>query len=542
MLRRFVSEAGGGIAVLASVGGAFACLIAGVVIDGGSLALEARRVQAAADLAALAAARDIAKAQAAATATVVANVGQGASVAATPGVYLAQRDLAPGQRFKPAPALNANAVEVRVTKRVPLWLASLIGKDSVRVSRVGRAARVTHTPMAMISIGSRLASVDGGLANQVLGGLTGSTVSLTAVDYRGLADAKVNLLAFTEALSTELNIQAGAYDALLAQSINAGRALTLLAATSEGADAALQKLAHAASRRNLKIEGLIGLDLDAPEALRRGLDAEVTALDLATALIEVASGERQVKLDLGAQAGVADMEAWLAIGERPNRSPWLAVDGDGGITIRTAQARLYLEVRTARALSVGLISLPLLVEGASAEARLADLECSPAPMIRVDARPGPARLRIGKVDPARLSDFRSELSVQPAKLVDVAGAVRVTGQSDLNLTSSTFTRLTFDEAAIRAAAPQTVRASNFTANGVTGLLARLQLDVKLLGIGLGLGGLASEIATVLAPLGPVLDPLIDAVLASAGVGVGEADVAVLGIACGDRPGAPVLVG
>lgn len=52
-------ERKGGVAAMAAVGSALACLIAAVIIDGGSIALAARRAQSAADLGALAAARDL---------------------------------------------------------------------------------------------------------------------------------------------------------------------------------------------------------------------------------------------------------------------------------------------------------------------------------------------------------------------------------------------------------------------------------------------------------------------------------------------------
>ena len=70
----------------------------------------------------------------------------------------------------------------------------------------------------------------------------------------------------------------------------------------------------------------------------------VGAMDLATAILQVANGQRQVQLDLGAGVpGLASTNVWLAIGERPNNSPWLTVTDDEDVVIRSAQTRLYVE-------------------------------------------------------------------------------------------------------------------------------------------------------------------------------------------------------
>src|SRR5690606_34526792 len=101
-------------------------------------------------------------------------------------------------------------------------------RDSVVVSKSATAALPGGPPSAAFSIGSRLASLDGGLANALLSGLLGGQVSLTVMDYRALADARVNLLQFSDALATELGVTAGDYDALLAHQVQAGQMLSAL--------------------------------------------------------------------------------------------------------------------------------------------------------------------------------------------------------------------------------------------------------------------------------------------------------------------------
>lgn len=540
---RFWRDTDGAIGVMGASVIALGCLLAAVVVDGGSMALEARRLQGAADLAALSAARDLPRAQAAAQATARANAGASVRVQTVVGLYRASPEIAPGQRFSPAPVADANAARVTVSGAAPLWFGRLIlGRDALPMARSASAAVRTEPPMAMFSIGSRLARLDGGLANQVLGGLAGGEVSLTLMDYRGLAEADVSLLAFTDALATHVGVSAGAYDQLLASEIDAGEALRVLERVTEGG-AALERLAHAAQGRRLRLGEVIGLETDSPAAVRDGLAARVSALDLAAAMLEVAGGERQVALDLGARAGLADLDAWLAIGERPHRSPWLTVTRDGQPVIRTAQARLYLEARTSRSLAgLAQVRVPLLVELASAEARLEDIRCGEAPVVHVGVRPGVARARIGAVDRARLDDFKTPLQVRPAELIDVLGLVRVRASADIEAADTGFGRLAFTQAAIAAGTPQTTHSTGFTSGLVASLLSRLELDVDVIGLGLGLGDLAGATGRLLNPLGPVLDGVVDGLLSTLGLSLGEADVTVHAVVCPDRARAPVLVG
>lgn len=542
----------GGVAVMAAAGAALACILAAVVIDGGSIVLTARSAQAAADLGALSATRDLTNAQRAAAATVQANLGDGASVVTVTGVYEPNPATAPADRFQPtAPTSTAmtstaapNAAQVTVQTQARVWFARLLlGRDTVEVRRTGVAATRTSEPLAALSIGSRLASLDGGLANQVLTGLTGSQVSLKVMDYRALADVQVDLLGFTDALSTHAGLRVGDYDSLLSQQVDAGDALSVIETLTDGADNGLNHLARAAHGKTFVVGDLIGAAADAPNGLRGGLNVGVSALDLSSAILEIASGERQAALDLGARAGIADMDVWLAIGERPNRSPWLTVTRTGQPIIRTAQARLYLEVKTQQSLAgLAQVKLPLLIELASSEARLDRLNCDGARWVQVGVRPGVARARIGTTSVAALNDFRAAPVVRTATLVNVAGLVTVKASADVEAADAGFRSTLFDAAAIAGQTPRTVKSTGFTSSVVSSLIGRMDVEVKVIGLGLGLGDLPRALAALLAPLGPVLDQVVNGVLDPLGLSFGEADVTVHGLICPDTSGAVYLVG
>lgn len=543
-MRALLRDRRGGVAVMAAVAGGLLCALAALVVDVGSVALYARRLQGAADLSALAAARDLGRLQDAARATAEANVGAGVTVKATSGVYVAEAGVAAKDRFHAGQG-PANAARVTLSGQAPLHFGRwILGRESVAVHRTGTAATTYGEPLAMFSIGSRLARLDGGLANAVLSGLTGSTVSLTAMDYNALAAADVSLLAFSDALAADLGLTVGDYEALMRSEIDTGRALGVLDRLAGDADgSALNKLAQAADGLRLKVGELIGLEADAPQALRGGMDARVSALDLATAMLET-GGDRQLALDLGAQAGLADLDVSLAIGERPNGSPWLTVTDRGEPIIRTAQARVYIRARTAQKLSgLAQVNLPILIELAPAEARLEALSCGPD-TLDLGVRPGVARASIGTIDEQRLSNFKQALTVSPATFVSVAGLVTVSGSSQIEAADQGFRTVRFTGAEIEAQTVKTVGSRGFTGGLVATLISRLDIKVSVVGLGIGLGDLASALGGLLTPLSPVLDAVVNALMDATGLKFGEADVRALGLSCPDasKPATPVLVG
>jgi uncharacterized membrane protein len=542
-IRKWAANRRGGVAVIAAMAGGLFCAMAALTVDVGSLALYARQLQGAADLAALSGARDLDHASAAARATAEANAGAGVTAVVLKGRYIPDKAIAPELRFT-AGAADPNAVRVTLTDRAPLYFGRwILGRDTLEITRSGTAA-TPGQPRALFSIGSRLAALDGGVANQLLSGLTGSTVSLSVMDYNALADARVNLLSFSDALATDIDVQAGDYDALLAHEVDAGQALRVLGTLAGGqSSSALSRLGAAAVGTKLKVGDLIGAEADAMDGLAQGLDASVSVMDLAMAMLEIGGGDRQIALTTGARTGIADLKISLAIGERPNRSPWITVTSTGEPVIRTAQTRLYVRARTSQKLS-GLtqVDLPILIELASSEARLDAIVCKPSRTVTLGVRPGLARADIGTIDETKLDDFTHALTVTPATLLSVAGLVSLTGRATVEAADQGFEAAPFSDAEITAQTMKTVHATGLVNGVVVSLLQKLDVTVNIIGLPLGLGGLVGALGTLLAPLGPVLDAVLNPILATLGLKFGEADVTVLGAVCPDGAGRPVLVG
>ena len=71
----------------------------------------------------------------------------------------------------------------------PTFFARIFGKTNIVISRQATAAQQRY---AAFSIGSGLASLNGGLLNSYLSALTGSNVSLSVMDYEALVNDTEN--------------------------------------------------------------------------------------------------------------------------------------------------------------------------------------------------------------------------------------------------------------------------------------------------------------------------------------------------------------
>jgi uncharacterized membrane protein len=519
---------------------------AALAVDVGSLFLQSRKLQGIADLAAISAARDIGHASAAAQATAADNGwGRPLSLQVALGRYTPDRAIAPSARFE-AGGSNPSAAQVTVSGEADLFFGRLLlNRDTITLTRRATAARAD---MASFSIGTRLASLQGGIANQLLGGLTGSTVSLSVMDYNALAGAKVDLFQYSDLLRLNADLQGASYDKVLGTDLSTGKALKTLADLLQAngdlqAASATRKLSVAAGdAKSVKLDALLDLGPYGAQdhvAGGSGAKVELAAQDLASALLVLAGEGRQVKLDLGANVpGVADLDVWLAIGERPNNSPWMTVDRDGQVVVRTAQTRLYVKAKALSVLGVlgaQPITLPILVEAASGEAKLAGMECPEslsAQAATLSVRPSVGRLVIGEVDVAKLNDFKHNLTVSRAKVADLL-LVKATAKADVQIGGQTWKTARFTRADVQAGTIKSVATDDIAKATVSSLLGDLDLDVDILGIGLGLGPITSALSGTLGALAAPLDGVLNTLTSLLGVRLGEADVRVNGLRCRD---------
>lgn len=554
---RFINGTRGNVATLAALTAPVLLAAAAFAIDEGALYTEHRRVQALADLAAIAAARSPAKAELAVRTALEDNGvtgivfhGLGAApmipasgqnfVTVEVGRYTASPEVAPGQRFASG-ATNLNGARVTIERKATRHFAGILrGDPTIRV-----VATASESATAAFSVGSRLLSLNGGLANAVLGGLTGGSLSLSVMDYEALIDADVSLFPFLDALATELDLTAGTYAELLDSEVAIGKLVDAMAKVDGHGLAARTALARlksgvAASNRTVRLAGVIDLGDAARLAIGSGssaISAQAGVMHLVTASAAVASGTNQVALDLGAQfPGLASASVKLAIGDPMQHSAWLAV-GEIGEIVRTAQTRLRIEVAVGGAglLAGTSVKLPIHVEIAFAEARLQDIACASAsghPRVTVAARPGVVDLRIAEAAAAGFADFGTNQTFSAARLVDTP-LLKVRGSAQVQIAQPAFQPLAFSRAEINAGAVKTVSTTAVTSSLVTSLVGGLNVDVQVLGLGLTLpSAVSSALGATLQPVTPALDALLADVLALLGVRVGEADIRVNGVRCG----------
>lgn len=544
-----------------------------VSIDLGSLFLNARRLQGIADLSAMSAAQglasgttdaqDIAAAQTAATNTAAVNPwpysvagSSGASpisATVTPGTYSPDPTLSVANRFT-ATNTGPNATRVSVSAPVQLPFAGLLlGNPTFQLTRSATAAT---NQLVSFSIGSGLASLNGGIVNSVLSALTGSTVSLSAMNYNSLLSANVDLFSYLSALSTRMNVTAGSYNSLLSGQASMPTALAALSDTlaaegqSTAATAVNQIVSASASTPAVQLSALLNLgpyaNQDNSNFNTGGASVSLNAMSMISALLTAANGQRQLQLNLNLGIpNVASLTAYLAIGQRPSNSAWITITQSKTVIVSTAQTRLYL---VASVLPTGfsvlgiptpaLITLPVFVELASAEAKLASLQCSSTQSqqsVGLSVMPSLGTLAIGQVqNTATLQNFTTPVTLTPAPLLNVLGIITASVFSEITLGggSNGWQAVSFSGTDIANHTMKSVSTANIVQATLASLLTSTSINVQVLIISLGLNSAATQaLMTLLSPVAASLDTVVDQLTGLLGVQLGVADVWVNGLKC-----------
>ncbi|RUW62340.1 TadG family pilus assembly protein [Mesorhizobium sp. M7A.F.Ca.US.008.03.1.1] len=576
LARLMLSDRKANFTVMAALSAPVALALAAVAIDEASIYTERREAQAMVDLAAITAASNMTNVNTAVVTTltdngmpgvVVQSSGQTIEpavgktvVTVTPGRYVASGANV-GQRFQ-ASITPYNAVRVTLKKVPARYFASSLIPTPV----IGTQATASMTPQATFSVGSRLASLDGGILNALLGGLLGSNISLSVMDYNALISADVSVLSFVDGLATQLNLTGVSYSDVLASKATVGQIATAMAnvpGLGNTAKVALQTIASkSTSTVQIPLSHLVDLGSVGKLGLGQkpaGLGVDASALGMLTAAAGLANGSKQVDVALGATIpGVLSTTLAIAIGEPPQSSPWLAV-GEAGTVVRTAQTRIKLLVTVGvgnpnlgGGISLLSVKLPLNVEVAYAEAKLTDISCPTGPdslKVTIAAKPGVAAVNLAASDadnsPTAFADFSNPQSFSDANIADVSlnllllkiPLILVKGSAGADITNVSPTNLVFNKTEIAAKTIKTTPTRDLTQTLTTSLVDKLSLSVNALGI-LGLdvtallGAVKPAVTTLLKTVTAPVDTLLYNLLETLGVHLGEADVRVTGAVCG----------
>ncbi|WP_158914199.1 TadG family pilus assembly protein [Caulobacter sp. S45] len=565
----------------------FAALMAAtaLAVDVGSVFLSARRLQGLADLTAISAAQDLngaanaqSQAQSAAQATVNANAwavndsnGQPITPSVSLGVYTPDPTQPAANRFT-ATATAPNAARVTLTMPVHLYFGGMIlGRNTFNISRTATAA---STQLVAFSIGTGLASVNGGVANALLSALTGSSVSLSVMNYNALLGAKVDLLTYLSALSTRLNLTAGTYNSLLSGQISTPTALSALgdALNAQGQTAAataVNQLASASvSAPGVQLSALFDLGPYGNQDhgfSTGGAAVSLNAMSVVSALLTAAQGGRQLQLDLtAALPGVASATAFLAIGQRAANSPWMTITQSQSVIVRTAQTRLYIQVSvgstvvnvlngllnplgallggnsTTSVTGNGLVNLDAYVELASAQAKLSALTCSRDPTkqaVSLQVLPSLGTVAVAQVaNPSTLNDFSTPVTLTPDLLLNLPPLLTASIYANISVGggNAAWQTVNFNATDIANGAMKTVTTNDIAQATLASLLSNTSISVNPLGGGgitISTSVISPLLMPVIQPVGAALDGVINQLTALAGVQLGTATVWVDGVRC-----------
>ncbi|MFT3966959.1 MAG: pilus assembly protein TadG-related protein [Sphingobium sp.] len=509
---------------------------AAAAVDIGSLFLAKRQLQGIADSAVLAAAQgDITGQGAASAQTIINRTGvSGIQIdQLTPGHYMQDKSVAIADRFTQG-TVAPSAAQLTLQRTVPLFFGKLLlGKKSMVIRAKATASRVN---MAAFSIGTKLAGLSGGVANDLLSSLAGTNLNLSVVDMQGLASADIDLLGFADAVRLRLNAQGATYADIFNTNIPLNMLVQALGdvAPTGTSMSTLQIVAAHLGTASVRLSDMIDLG-PVGRQIAPGPDSgiRIDALSfLRSLLVQSKGGNYDASLDVSIP-GLTGVKLIVA-GGSVAQSPWLTITRSRDVVVRTSAARIYLETKVATVLAgIASVRIPVYVELAASEARLSDIRCDGGngDGVTLAVTPSVGSIAIADVNSADIHDFSVALTKQPATLVNILGT-KANAYADIALGGLQTQNVLFSRDDISNRRTRTVTTQDLASGAVGSLADRVQIGVTTLGITVSAGPLVNSLAGVLLGVAPLLDDVLNQVAGLLGVKLGAADVRVDKIRCG----------
>ncbi len=361
--------------------------------------------------------------------------------------------------FAPTPN-TPNAVKVVVTGSTPSFLPTL-----APITQTAQAVAAVDNPIAVFSVGTRLARVSGdSVLSATLKGLGLDLSGTSLLGYDGLAQLKVTPGGLLQALGIPVatDIGIGEFNALLAgRQIGLGQILDATA-TLAGRSDLLASNITLVNQVNTKLNAsnlLVRLGTDpatfsgprglfaniiAPDATTgSALNTQVSALDLISTAIAVASQNHAVdvpSLNINL-LGLVKVTAKVGVVEPPS----IAI-GSVGAKAYTAQVRSYTRVETTSTLLGTLLNplvkldLPIVLDTVTGLGTITEL-CSPGlqdaqknDRARITVQSSIAKLCVGNVAPADLFSKSAvcDTNLGNMELINVLGILRLDNKIKLD--------------------------------------------------------------------------------------------------------------
>lgn len=431
---------------------------------------------------------------------------------------------------------NVTAVRVNLSRPQPVPFINLYGSAGAMLYASATAEQPAY---ASFRIGTTTLNLNEGALNSLLSGLLGTSVNLTAVGYRGIAQARVTL--GNLALAAGVN----SLNDLLTLDLTAPQALRIIStalaatgdATSGTAAGLISGLAGQSYTNNTVIQNAFGQIFNATGTTLNpavtsvvGAIPFVDGLGLLTALGQAASiGGASIQLPVAVSIpGLLGIGLFLKViePEQTSNPPGRPGRGPGGVPYTTAQSS---QIRLQTRLNLSVLGLPLIrlaldVDAGNGLAELLTVNC---PSI---SNPN-ARASIqttSSLITGRLGTFTGSATANPPQnpqagdVVNVLFLIRIVAR---DVTQSIFGTTHPAQTATGPNFPQELPALSSSSN-LTSLVSSLlasSLQINILGLGLDVGGI---LAALLTPVVALIDVLLDPLLAALGVSLGQAGVTV----------------
>ena len=465
--------------------------------------------------------------------------------------------------FEPA-ATGLNAVRITINK-APLAILPFFEADRT----IHGKAVAANDPIASFSLGTGVASLNEGAANQLLSALlgTGNKISLRLVDYQGLASAQIRLL---DLISVIPNV--GTVDELLNTRIQLNDLmLAMVQALGTSNTVAVQALNSIISANvksaEIRLGDLIKVTTPSSEG---AAGAAINVMDLLTTSAQIANGKNLVKLDTAVNLGaLAKADVQLVVVEPPSIAIGPAGKDNQGnwrTQAHSAAVRMRLDVTLVDTneipglswlVKVTLLRLPIYIEVAPGNARLSSIQCANDRAdcrVAIEAKPGLASICIASVSDALMLnttvpvDCKTMPSVKISEIALIGGLLPILQVNakipvQAEIPDTNYQTLTFNGVIGDGDDIQTVNSNavgSVLSNTLGNFTAATKWDLTLVTLGilpLGLGDVLSPllafVLSILTPLFSLLDAIIVPLLNMLGVQLGYADVRLLSLLCGE---------
>lgn len=442
-------------------------------------------------------------------------------------VQIGRRVVAGGIRsFEPMSSGKHSAVQVRVQRPMPTRLIPLPGGPGS--GQLSAVAAAESRPQASVSVGTGVAEFDPALLNAFFDQAfnDGDGVNLGAIDYQNLFSAQIRVGDFIDAQVNEGTPEQILRDTITIPGFLSALAQALGAAGNSAAAAAAAALAEGADAARTVVPAEIlgieeGFEGPATQALVNvGQMINAAAQAVATGALNLPITLPPPLPDATAQVNIREPSQPAVLTPGGPTAP-----GDDNFARNTqilveGQAPLTVNV-----LGLTSVQLPFFVQGAQATAEVQDIACARRgqenDIVTVGARSSITRIGVGEFDnpnapnpspqPSPILDTNTTVTVTNALGVAVTVPVRVvaTGSGYANVGSSQNQTLVYegpfdgvdDTQRLGTPPPSAIAAS------MAAVLGDLEVDVE---------------ATVIGPLDPLLQPLVDAEIAKLETAVDDA--------------------